>query len=367
MKPIVMTLATHYLKQCLTLAYLGKGQCAPNPAVGAIVVHNGEVLGAGYHKKAGQPHAEVYALTTAGEKARGATLYVTLEPCCHYGRTPPCTEAIIKAGIQHVVYAHEDPNPEMQGQGVAALRAAGISCKQILLEDINDFYRSYQYWLRTKKPWITAKLALSYDNKIAGTNGTAVKITGDEAMRFTHQHRLISDAILTTAATVNNDNPKLNVRLEEVALKKSVYVIDRELTLKHDLQLFQTAENIIVFHQPTLNEQQKEYKRKLILLGVSCVSIPLQGNYLNLNKILNHLGMVGFHDVWVEAGSQLFYALLEGNYAHQAYIYQSDKVLGSEARTAKHDLLRLLENLPYTTSKLGEHDTLYALDFFSNI
>src|SRR3989344_2995168 len=160
-----------YLKRALKLAEKRRGFCSPNPAVGAVVVKDGKIIGEGWHEKAGAPHAEVMALASAGSSAAGGILYVTLEPCSHTGRTPPCTDLIIKTGIKAVYYGFKDSNLTVSGQGEFYLKSAGIACEQIELPEINAFYRSYAHWLKTKKPWVTAKIALSLDEKIASVDG----------------------------------------------------------------------------------------------------------------------------------------------------------------------------------------------------
>src|SRR3990167_2136538 len=168
----------HRLKQALSLAESQRGFCAPNPSVGALVVKEGELIAEGVHRGPMKPHAEVEAIHHAGNQAEGASLYVTLEPCCHWGRTPPCTDLIVKSRIKAVYYAFQDPNPKVAGQGAKQLQAAGIECHSVELPEVTDFYRSYHYWIREGRPWVTAKLAISLDGKIAGPHGEPVSLTG---------------------------------------------------------------------------------------------------------------------------------------------------------------------------------------------
>ena len=319
------------LQDALKLAAAYKGCTAPNPAVGAIVVKDGKVVGVGAHKRAGTAHAEVNALAQAGTKAQDATLYVTLEPCCHQGKTPPCTTAIIAAGINRVVYGYQDPNPLMQGQGINKLQQASIACEYHPLREINDFYRSYAYWQQHKTPWLSAKIAVSADNKIAGKGGERVTISGKECNGFTHQQRKQVDAILSTVVTINNDDPQLNVRLNGLVCAKKVYVVDRTLQIKSELQLYQTTESLTIFHQEKLIDTQQQRREQLEDRGIRCISIPVHQNHLDLKVLLQHIGRDGIHHLWVETGSRFFNVLASQTLINEAYIYQAPHCLGEEA------------------------------------
>jgi diaminohydroxyphosphoribosylaminopyrimidine deaminase/5-amino-6-(5-phosphoribosylamino)uracil reductase len=323
-----------YLIEALKEAQKRRGFCAPNPAVGAILVHNAEIISRGYHYAAGQPHAEVACLENVSrELLQQATLYVSLEPCSHHGRTPPCTDLIIASGIRKVVYAYRDPNPKVLGQGEKILRQAGIEVIHLAIPAIDDFYSSYQYWLKTKRPKITAKMAISFDAKIAGPKAQPITITNPALGIFTHQQRQQHDAILTTATTVINDNPQMNVRLQGQTQKKPVYVIDRQRKIPTSVQLFNTAEKLTLF-----------YDRELPMKGlgtgpedrVECIPIESSNNQLNLEEIVNVIGQQGIHDLWVEAGGKLLQSLLEAQMLQRCYIYIAAKLLGQEAHPAFH-------------------------------
>src|SRR3990167_3956342 len=208
------------MQQALSLAQSQRGCCAPNPAVGAVIVKEGQVISTGTHLGSGHPHAEIEALKSLGDQAKGATLIVTLEPCCHFGKTPPCTDQIIKSGIGEVYFVLLDPNPVVAGKGVTALKKAGIRCELIDLPEIRAFYESYIYWINNHRPWVTAKMALSLDGKIAGPDRVSVNITGKALQQLTHQYRQKSDALLTTINTIIHDNPQLNVRLDHTLVNK---------------------------------------------------------------------------------------------------------------------------------------------------
>ena len=218
----------------LDLARKGLGTTSPNPMVGAVVVKSGKVVGQGFHRRAGEAHAEALALGKAGNKARGATLYVTLEPCVHHGRTPPCLEAILKAGIQEVVCAMKDPNPLVNGLGISGLRKAGVKVRLGLLEGearrLNEVYIKFT---ETGRPFVTLKAAMTLDGRIAAPNGESQWISGDESLRFAHELRRRADAVLVGIGTVMADDPQLTVRLVKKGIKKGPLrvVLDSRLAI----------------------------------------------------------------------------------------------------------------------------------------
>lgn len=318
-----------YLKQALELAHIRRGFCAPNPSVGAIIVKNNHVIATGYHWGNGHPHAEIEALSKIGESAQGAILYVTLEPCCHTEKkTPPCTEAIIQAGIKQVYYGFCDPNPAVAGKGEEKLRVANIECQHISLPEIDQFYQSYQHWWQTGKPFVTAKLAMSLDGKIAGTHGQRITITGPTAQQFTHQQRKYADAILTTAKTIQHDDPLLNVRLAGEEYKKPIYILDRQLNTPLDAKIFTTALGVTIFHNKNIDpEKIKLYQAR----NVRCQNINM------LPEALTIIGQDGIHDLWIEAGGKCFAAFAHERLLQRAFIYVAPKWLGTEAQSAFED------------------------------
>lgn len=337
-----------YLKQTLELARTRRGFCAPNPPVGALIVRDGQVIATGYHFGAGFPHAEVEALKKVDNKAPEATIYVSLEPCCHWGRTPPCTDALIKANVKRVIYGYRDPNPIVSGKGEAALIAAGIACEYIAVPEIDAFYQSYQHWHRTKTPFITAKIAVSLDGKIAGKQGEPIQITGQALKEFTHQQRKDSDAILTTAKTIILDNPQMNVRLQSETIAKPIYILDSELNLPLDAKLFETAKSITVFHaKRAANERQQA----LTELGVRCISVE-ENEGLNLNQVIEFIGKDGIHDLWVEAGGKCFAAFVNQKLVQRAFIYIAPWVMG-EGMPAFTETLDL-RNYPIQSKQYGK-------------
>jgi diaminohydroxyphosphoribosylaminopyrimidine deaminase/5-amino-6-(5-phosphoribosylamino)uracil reductase len=204
---------TRWMGEALSLARRGLGGTSPNPMVGAVIVKDGGVVGQGFHQRAGGPHAEVHALAEAGEAARGATAYVTLEPCCHHGRTPPCTDALIAAGVTRVVYGRRDRNPRVDGGGVAALEAAGIVCEGPVLEsEAAELNRAFEHWISTGRPYVVLKLAMSIDGRIAKEPGPGHAVTGPEALSEVQALRAAADAIAVGSETALSDDPRLTLR-----------------------------------------------------------------------------------------------------------------------------------------------------------
>ncbi len=317
-----------YLQLALKEAEKGRGLCAPNPAVGAVIVKNNQIIATGFHQGSGTRHAEIVALDVIGNEAEGATLYVTLEPCCHFGKTPPCVDRIIQSGIKKVYFGYQDPNPIVYGQGQRKLLEANIICKKLFLPEIDLFYQSYDYWINTKLPFVTAKLALSLDGKIAGKNGERVQITGEELQKFTHLKRLRSDAILTTAKTIQIDNPQMNVRVDNQVISKPIYILDRTLKISDDKLIFQTAKKIVLFHEQNVATKRLD---ELESKNIECREIPVHDNKLDLQAVLQSIGKDGCHELWVEAGGHCFEAFLNKHLLQQAFIYIAPKILQADA------------------------------------
>ncbi|KTD14216.1 riboflavin biosynthesis protein [Legionella hackeliae] len=314
----------------LEQAWLGRGTCAPNPSVGAVAVHNGEIIARAWHPGAGNPHAEQLVLEQIPKGLSDVTLYVTLEPCNHWGRTPPCVAAIIHHKISQVVYAFADPNPVVAANNTPELlQKAGIKVIHFPLEEVHHFYQSYCYWTATKKPWVTAKIAQSLDGKIAGVNGARCQLSNACCSEFTHQKRLYSDIILTTANTILNDNPLLNVRLNHQVISKTVAVLDSHLRLTGKENVFKTAKHCHIYYH-------EHYSVKEPLQNCSYHAIPAKNEQLDLSSVLSHLGQLGFHDVWVEAGGILFSALHQENLVQRTYLYLVPTVLGENTTSAFH-------------------------------
>jgi len=322
-----------YLSKALALAEGQRGFCAPNPAVGAVLVKDNQVIGQGCHHGPGTAHGELAAINealAAGFEVQDSTLYITLEPCCHHGRTPPCTDAIIKHGIRHVIFAYSDPNPQVAGKSAGILQRAGIHCQQMTESAVSQFYESYSHWWRHKRPFLTAKLAISLDGKIAGPQGEPVSITGTECQQYTHKQRLLSDGILTTVKTVNQDNPSLNVRCGVAKpIRKPVFIVDTRLGIREDATIFATARQVTIFHGEAIDPSKRE---RLVAAGAICQQIDfssLNGQHLNLLTIMDYLGQeAGCHDIWLEAGGTLYCEMVAAGLVQRALVYVAPKCLG---------------------------------------
>lgn len=325
--------ATDYLKAALTLAEIRKGFCAPNPCVGAILVKNDRIIAKGYHEASGFPHAEVVAINKVNAfLIQGATLYVTLQPCCHTAKkTPPCTDLIIKSGILKVVYGFRDPNPAVNGCADKILQDAGIECIHHPLALIDNFYVSYAFWWKHKRPFTTAKLALSLDGKIAGKNGKRIQLTGDIAQQFTHQQRKHSDAILTTAKTIALDNPWLNCRIADHTYKKPLYILDTHLSMSISANVFNSAEPITIFHNISVKKKEQDRFQKY---DIRFIPIKNKRNGLDLREILKQIGQDGIIDLWIEAGGKNFQSFVQNNLLQHAFIYVTAMWLGKNTQTA---------------------------------
>jgi diaminohydroxyphosphoribosylaminopyrimidine deaminase/5-amino-6-(5-phosphoribosylamino)uracil reductase len=314
------------LLNALQQAKLGQGHCAPNPSVGAIVTDsNNKIIAADYHRGPGLAHAEIMVLNKLKNITDNAILYVTLEPCSHYGKTPPCTDAIIRSGIKKIIYAYQDPNPIVSGNSKRILNDAGIICEHYPLTEIDNFYNSYRYWCATKKPYITAKLALTLDGKIAGKNSQPVKITGSKINVYTHQQRKNHDAILTTVKTVIADDPQLNARVDNQIFSKPLYILDRKLQLPLNAKIFTTTKSITVFHEKQLADDKIQ---RLTALGVRCIETEVNQFELCLNQIIKQIGRDGMHTLWIEAGGKCFSSFIEKQLLQRVLIYLAPCLLG---------------------------------------
>ncbi len=320
-----------YLSQALALAATRRGYCAPNPAVGAVIVKDGIVIGEGSHLACGQPHAEIAALRSLKAPATGATLYVTLEPCCHFGRTPPCTHAIIDAGISSVIYGYQDPNPQVSGLGQQTLLEAGTLVEWFQLKEIDEFYTSYRHWQQHRTPWVTAKIALSLDGKIAGPQGQRVTITGPELKQHTANGRERSDAILTTAKTIIHDDPFLGVYKNGTRESKPLYILDRQLRLSPEYQIWQNTAAITVFYSAKNNVKLPP---ELLERGVAFVPIVEVAEGLDLEAVFQRIGQDGKHDCWVEAGGVLLESLVNADLIQDLQLYCAPKWLGPDSQSA---------------------------------
>ena len=323
----------HYLEQCVSLAHSRLGHTSPNPAVASVVVCNGEVIARGVHQAAGQPHAEVMALQQLqGRDLSSAVLFVSLEPCCHHGRTPPCTDAIIASGIKQVFYAHQDQNPEVAGRSQALLAAAGVNASYVPIDSAKQLYRYYDYWRTQQMPWVTAKLAISRDGCYRSLSGDPVALTGEACRHHNHAQRACHDAILTTFATLNADNPQLNVRQEDRVIAKPVVVLDRKLQTKSSFQIFGTSEQLVFVHDLTADA---EARASLAHSGAELIALDFTDRRALWQQLMQQLALRGWHSIWVEAGATLFRQLWQQQAPQDAYMYVGGMVLGDRRCSAQ--------------------------------
>ena len=319
-----------FLKEALKEAKKAYGFTSPNPAVGAVAVKCGKIVARGFHLGPGRKHAEIMVLDQLNENVADVSLYVTLEPCGHWGRTPPCVDAIFKRGIQQVIYGFDDPNPIVKAHlGCDRLHHNGVDVLHYPIPEIDEFYQSYAYWHQTKKPFVVAKWAQSIDAKV-GLAGKRVLLSNQAAFEYTHQGRLQSDILLTTANTVIADNSLFNVRLEDKTLDKPLAVIDSYLRLKGDENIFSRQRPFILYHLAGLSPKKP-------IAGVTYQSIHPLNQGLDLSFLMHDLGERGYHSVWVEACPRLMHQLHRIHLVNKTHIYICPIVVGHSGIDAFYD------------------------------
>lgn len=326
--------------RALMLAAHGRFTTSPNPNVGAVVVKDGVIVGEGYHQQAGGPHAEVFALRQAGEKAKGATCYVTLEPCSHYGRTPPCALALIDAGVSRVVLAMTDPNPQVSGRGIALLQNAGIAVQSGLLEnEARALNPGFLHKMWYQRPYVQLKLAASIDGRTALKNGASKWLTGPEARQDVQHLRAQSCAILSTAETVLCDDALLNVRaadvmpLENGTIRQPLRIIlDRHCRLTGQEPLFLQGGDIILLHQTKDNWPLLQLPDSLQLkVQRQSVALAADGHF-DLKAVIAFIATLPVNVLWVEAGASLASSLWQQQLVDELVLYQAPVLLGPDAR-----------------------------------
>jgi len=316
------------MARALQLAERGLYGTSPNPRVGCVLVRDGNVVGEGWHERAGEPHAEVHALQAAGEAARGATAFVTLEPCSHHGRTPPCADALVQAGVARVVVAVQDPNPQVAGQGIAKLRAVGITVECGLMEaaarelNIGFFSR-----MTRGTPWLRSKIAMSLDGRTALNNGESKWITGAAARMDVQHWRARSCAVLTGIGTVLADDPQLNVRGIETSRQPLRAVMDNALRIPLDARLLQ--QHGVVIYTVTQDAQKIA---ALEQAGARVIVLPDACGQVDAAAALRDFAAQGCNEVLVEAGSKLNGALLKAGLVDELVLYLAPQLLGDMAR-----------------------------------
>ncbi|MCM8790881.1 MAG: bifunctional diaminohydroxyphosphoribosylaminopyrimidine deaminase/5-amino-6-(5-phosphoribosylamino)uracil reductase RibD [Candidatus Omnitrophica bacterium] len=316
-----------YMRVAINLAKKGIGHTSPNPAVGAVIVKNGRIVGKGYHKKCGLPHAEVNALKEAGFLAKGATMYVTLEPCNHFGRTPPCTQAIIMSGIRKVVIAMKDPNPITNGRGIKKLKAAGINTSVgILANEAKAINRPFIKAMTRKMPFVTVKVAQSLDGKIATRSGDSRWITDEDSRRYVHRLRRSVDAILVGVNTVLKDDPILLCKLS-CAKQPARVIVDSALKTPLNARIFSTIDISPVIIATT-SKASFVKKRKYEKRGVEVIFFEGKSGRVDLKKLLRRLAAMGMINILVEGGGEIVASLVEENLADRFLFFIAPKIIG---------------------------------------
>lgn len=317
-----------YMAQAINLAKRGRYTTDPNPRVGCVLVRDGRVIGEGWHVKAGQGHAEVEALKNVPD-AKGATAYVTLEPCSHHGRTPPCCDALINAGVSRVVVAMQDPNPQVSGSGLEKLKAAGIevSCG-VLQEDALALNRGFIKRMTENRPFVRSKLAMSLDGRTAMASGESKWITSAEARADVHRLRAESSAILTGINTVLADNPALNARIDELVEQPVRVVLDAQLRMPVAAQMVKLPGRSLI-----LTCSQDEQKQQVLQQGgFEVYQLPGKDGRLDLHAVMDFLSRQQINELLVEAGSILNGALLAEGLVDEWVVYMAPCILGDQGR-----------------------------------
>jgi diaminohydroxyphosphoribosylaminopyrimidine deaminase/5-amino-6-(5-phosphoribosylamino)uracil reductase len=326
---ITFSAADHdFMARALELAARGLNTATPNPRVGCVLARNGQIVGEGWHQKAGEPHAESYALSQAGEAARGATVYVTLEPCSHFGRTPPCADALIAAGVARVVAAMEDPNPQVAGDGVTKLRAAAIETSVgLMATEATELNLGFVSRMCRGRPWLRLKLATSLDGRTALNNGRSQWITGPDARRDAHAWRARSCAILTGIGTVRDDDPSLTVRDVPCTRQPLRVIVDSRLDISPTAKVLADTGALVFTAAADVASSATRYNRR-----IEVISLPNTAGKVDLTAMLGELGRRGINELLVEGGHRLNGALLAENLVDELLIYQAPILLGDKAR-----------------------------------
>ncbi|HHH1156887.1 TPA: bifunctional diaminohydroxyphosphoribosylaminopyrimidine deaminase/5-amino-6-(5-phosphoribosylamino)uracil reductase RibD [Yersinia enterocolitica] len=326
-----------YMARAFELARLGRFTTSPNPNVGCVLVRDGEIVGEGYHLRAGEPHAEVHALRMAGEKARGATAYVTLEPCSHHGRTPPCADALLTAGVKRVVAAMQDPNPQVAGRGLYKLKQAGVDVDHgLMLAEAEAVNLGFLKRMRTGFPYLQLKMAASLDGRTAMASGESQWITSPQARQDVQRFRAQSSAILSTSATVLADDPALTVRWQELDTQtQALYPQD---ALRQPVRIIVDSHNRVTPQHKVIQQDgpcwlaRVEADEQSWPNNVEQLLLPRHGNGVDLVLLMMQLGKRKINSVWVEAGPQFAGALLQAGVVDELILYIAPKLLGSDAR-----------------------------------
>ncbi len=313
-----------YMELTIRLAEKGRGLTSPNPMVGCIIVKRGRIVGKGFHKKAGTEHAEILAIAEAGKKAINSTMYVNLEPCSHWGRTPPCTERIVEAGVREVIIGMKDPNPLVDG--FRELKFRGLKTKMGILEkEARKLNEAFIKYIRTKRPFVIIKVAMSLDGKIATKTGNSKYITSKEARTYVHQLRSEVDAVMVGLNTVLRDNPELTPRLVKGKDPMKI-VVDSKLKIPKSCHLMKEPGKLII---ATTGKAPKNYIKKLQQKGVNVIVTKSKNGMVDLQDLAKHLGKHEITSVMIEGGSQLNSSAIKEGIVDKVLIFTAPKIIGN--------------------------------------
>jgi len=323
-----------YMARAIQLAKKGIYTTDPNPRVGCVLVKDDVIVGEGWHERAGGPHAEINAIEQAGDNVQGATAYVTLEPCCHQGRTPPCSQALIDAGVKRIVAAMQDPNPAVSGNGLKQCQQAGIDTEVGLMSEQAEVLNpGFNMRMRNGRPWVRCKMAMSLDGRTAMASGESKWITGDAARKQVHRLRARCSAIVTGIGTVLADDPSLNVRLEE-DLPEGGWIDPVRVVLDPNLSVPVAAK---IFQQPGRNiivtaTKDKDREAELQQAGAEVIYLPAAGGRIDLPELLTYLANEEINEVLLETGATLSGAMLNAGLVDELIIYMAPHLMGNGAR-----------------------------------
>jgi len=338
------------MARALKLAERGRYSTQPNPRVGCVIVNNGEIVGEGFHQTAGEAHAEINALAQAGSLVRGADVFVTLEPCSHHGKTPPCSEALINARPARVVVAMSDPNPQVSGQGIENLEAAGIAVRRGICEaEAVQLNRGFISRMQTGRPFVTLKLATSLDGRVAMRSGESSWITSSAARKDVHRLRLESCAIVTGINTVLVDNPRMTVRLSDDDIPGEYYLNNRQplrVVLDSQRRLPQDA---AILQAPGETRQLVAQQHKNDQTSTKVIALPAADGGLDLGAVLQYLGEQQINNVLLEAGGTLAGGFIKAGLVDELVVYQSPDIMGASAQAMVNlpEILKMSEKLKF--------------------
>jgi len=319
------------MKMALALAKKGQGFTSPNPMVGAVVVNDGRVVGKGYHRAVGEAHAEINAINDAGIASKGATLYVSLEPCNHTGRTPPCSIEICKTGINRVVIAMNDPNPDVKGGGIDYIQSQGIEVTSgVCEEEAKKLNEAYIKYVTTKRPFVIVKCASTLDGRIATRTGDSRWISGEESRAFVHRLRHAVDGIMVGINTVKKDNPALTTRLQDIKGRDPVRIIlDTNLSMPEEAKVLRidSDSGIIIIIG---NSVSGDKKIRLETQGAKIIEAPVKDNLIDLDELMNSLGALGITSLMIEGGGRVIASALRAKIVDKVVFFYAPKIMGGD-------------------------------------